>query len=467
MAGYRDAAITALNKFFTGEIAYLSEERDRVFSENEIPEQNEAIFNEVLYGVVRRYRSLDSVIDTYSDYGLSQLQKDVHEALRLGLYEILFLDSVPEPVAVNEYVSIIKDRQGKRSGNFVNGVLRETLRELTAETWDFPKNLENLGSAHLFPVRDGRCREFMSPVFPQPDENQSTFVRYLSRAFNYPEWICKEWVRAYGQEESLNIARLQSERPPLFVRGNTSEAGTAKLKSLLTRENLPWTESSVPGFYRIDKWVRPEDIPGFENGRFTVQDARMGSLLQKLDVGKEDVILDMCAAPGGKSTHLAEQTGNRTPIYAVDAHRKRIRRVRENRDRLHLDAVRPICGDGRYPPFERNTFDRIVLDVPCTNTGVLGRRVEARYHLEEGLDAQLLELQEELLHASLECLAPGGKLLYTSCSLLPEENEQLLSEALVDYSDLRMEKPSIAFPTEEIPSGGFATVIARSGSEND
>ncbi len=464
MASYRLHAVNLLKKFFSGDISRIAQERNRLFRNGKVEEQNHTRFNSLIHGVVRRFRSLDSVIATFSDYPLQDLEPDVQEFLRTSLFEILFFDAVPDPVAVNEAVDQARRHTGSGPANFINAVLREAMRNLTEEYWEFPDDLNRKGIEHLFPVRDGRCREFQSRIFPSPGENNDSFHKYLSRAFNLPEWVCRTWREAYGREKALRTARYQAEEPPMFLRRVTKNISAEDFEASLEEAGLNWIRIKEGPYYRLENNRPPESIPGFEEGYFFVQDPGTGLFAERFSPDQSGVHLDLCSAPGGKLLQSLDQNEEDTLYVGLDRDRRRLKNVGENLKRLgfpaHLSA-----GDGTQPPFREETADVVVLDVPCSNTAVLGRRVEARYHLESGLNEDLTRIQKNLLRSGLRLLRPGGTLLYLSCSLLPEENEQLIGSTLSGKQNVRLKEPELSFPDGTVPSGGFGAEISRTETE--
>jgi len=461
MAGYRDLAIDVFQAFFSGSITRLAPERDRIFREGKIPEQNHGVFNDVLFGIVRRYRSFDALIDTFADPPLDKLDPLVHAALRLGTYEILFLDGVPGPVAVNEAVNVVKKNGTSSSANFVNAVLRNVLRSLTDETWELPDDPTALGIENLFPVRDLTCREFTKPVMPAPHDGVSSVVQYVSAVFNYPEWLVGRWIDAYGIDRTWEIAQTQVRVPSLTLRRNPLVREADAFEASFEEQNIRVEETDRPGFYRVYDRRAPDELPGFEEGAFSVQDRNQGAALAELDLDGHPAVLDVCAAPGGKTTQAQEQAGGDALVVAADADRDRLDRLTENVKRLRLSGIAPICADGRTPPFKPESFDVIMLDVPCSNTGVLSSRVEARFHLSDNPADELVPLQQSLLENALDFLKPDGRLLYSTCSLLPEENEATVEAVLDTHPSFEQEQSTTVFPTEKHPTGAYAAVLSR------
>ncbi len=463
MPGYRSKAIDVLKDFYSGRIERLSPVRDRIFDNDVIPLQNKGVFNDVLFGIVRRYRSLDAVISTFSDYPLEKLHPEVHQILRLAVYEILMVDSVPDHASVNEAVELAKQRASTSSGKFVNAILRSVQRNLTEKPWDMPGGPEDPGMEHLIPIRGEACREFATQIMPDPQESEDALIDFIGTFFNYPRWLVEQWKRQYGREKAWSIARHQSRTPPLFLRRNPITCDRNTFEEGFEDENIHIEPTDVSRFYRLSDGQRPDTLPGFEGGWFFVQDPVQGEIINHLSLKEGDTVVDVCAAPGGKSTAIQEYTENGARVLSIDLNHKRLIRIAENMDRLQLSDIHPICADGTEPPMKRDAVDAAVVDVPCSNTGVLARRVEARYHLEDGPNNELIKVQKQLLESAIPLVKSGGQILYSSCSLLPDENEQVLSDTLRKQGQLQVElnRAETIFPSKDIPSGGFFALFEK------
>jgi 16S rRNA (cytosine967-C5)-methyltransferase len=463
MPGYRSKAIDVLKDFFSDRIERLSPVRDRIFQEDVIPQQNQGVFNDVLFGIVRRYRSLDAIISTFSDYELDNLQPDAHQILRLAIYEILMVDSVPDHAAVNEAVELAKQRASNSSGNFVNAILRNVQRNLMEDIWDMPGGPDDPGMEHLVPIRGEACREFATQIMPDPREGEDALRDFIGTFFNYPRWVVDRWMDRYGKEQTWSIARRQSRTPPLFLRRNPLTCDQETFESAFADENISITPTEVPRFYKLESGHHPESLPGFEDGWFFVQDPVQGRMTEPLSLNDGDTVVDLCAAPGGKSTSIQERTRNESTVLSIDLDPERLSRITENVRRLQLSDIHAVCGDGSYPPVKPASADAAIVDVPCSNTGVLARRVEARYHLEDGLDDTLIPLQKRLLKEATKLVKPGGQILYSSCSLLPDENEEVITELLRDRDELEVDlnNSETIFPETDLPSGGFYALFDK------
>ncbi len=463
MPGYRSKAIDVLKDFFSDHIQRLSPVRDRIFEDDIIPSQNQGIFNDVLFGIVRRYRSLDAVVSAFSDYALDNLQPDVHQILRLAIYEILMVDSVPDHASVNEAVELAKQRASNSSGKFVNAILRSVQRNLTEEIWDMPKGPDDPGMEHLIPIRGEACREFATQIMPDPLSGEDALVDFISVFFNYPHWLIERWYQHYGKENTWSMARQQSRTPPLFLRRNSVTCDRETFEETFAEADVSIENINTSRFYRLENGDQPESLPGFDKGWFFIQDPVQGRVTDPLSLNDGETVVDLCAAPGGKSTSIQEQTNNGLRVLSLDLDRDRLARVNENRERLRLSDIHAVCGDGTLPPVRMESVDAAIVDVPCSNTGVLARRVEARYHLEEGLDEDLISLQKRLLKEASKLVRQGGQLLYSSCSLLPEENEEVITELLRERDELHVDlnDSKTIFPEPGIPSGGFYALFEK------
>ena len=409
--------------------AYLSVALDAALrSAGALQRQDAALATELSYGVARRALTLDAALAAHSSRSLRKLETPVHVALRLGAYQLLYLDRIPEHAAVDETVELVKQQGLARAASFVNAVLRKIAADKTV---------------------------------PLPEDP----LERIAVEQSHPLWLVRRWESRLGLEETAALCRADNEPAPVTVRVNLTRATREELIARLALAGvtaLP-TPLSPVGLLLED----PGPIfalEAFREGLFQVQDeaAQLVSSLAQVEPGMR--VLDACAAPGGKACHLAERLAGRGEVYAIDLHARKLERLEQQARRLGVEAqIRLRAADASRPlPFPRHSFDLVLLDAPCTGLGTLRRHPEIRYRRAEGDIARMAELQGSLADNLVGYLKPGGSFVYAVCSMEPEEGEG--RAASLAGQGLRIAAPQGSqVPWREVltPSGAIATFPHR------
>jgi len=310
------------------------------------------------------------------------------------------------------------------------------------------------GSARRdLPRGDGTCAVFGSDFLPDPADA----VEHLAVTLSQPTWLVARWLARFGRERTESICRGGLAPPPVTLRVNRLKGSR---DALLAR--LPGAEpGDDPWSIRLRTPGAVSELPGYAEGAFVVQDEASMRVAQLLEPRAGGAYVDLCAAPGGKSTHLAELMADRGRVLALDPQRQRLAKLAEACRRLGLRSVRWVCADGRKPPLAHAAWDGVLLDAPCSNTGVLARRVEARWRLRAGDVAALAEIQIELLCAAAALVRPGGRMVYSTCSVEPEENEERVALFLHAMGgNWTQGSAEMSWPAPG-RSGGFSAVLER------
>ena len=404
---------------------------------------------ELTYGVLRRRATIDWRLEPVLDKPLLRLPVAVQMVLRLGAYQVLFLDRIPQSAAVNESVNLAKaftGTVGRDWSGFVNAVLRAFLRH---------------------------------PPEPWPDMNLDA-AQALAVRYSVPSWLSRRWVERLGLASAERACEGVSVTPPLTLRVNQLVTTRESLLDTFAQAGIVATPTRVSPFgIQLQEGGPVPSLPGFHEGAFYVEDEAAQLIPLVLDPQPGDIVLDACAAPGGKSTHVAALMQNKGIIYAIDRKEARLDLVRSNCRRLGVRIVESILGDIRQPrewvPLAAATrppsvkqarmgdsIDRILIDAPCSGLGVLRRHPEAKWQK----DAQALPrhqaLQRQILESVASCLRPNGVLVYSTCSTEPEENEDVIERFCRAHAEFRRESaiswlPPVAqgFVTEQ---GALSTV---------
>jgi len=405
------------------------------------------LLTELALGTVRRQGTLDAVLAAASRRPLKVLHGAVRTALRLGLYQMLFLDRVPSHAAVDHAVSWTREQCGRKRAGFVNGVLRGIGRGIEGPARGADDPLRDV------PREDGSRVRLKRAVFADP---ASDAAGNLAGRYACPQWLVERWLAHWERERTEDILRAGITRPPVCLRARGErdvlvqtlrDAGTdARIGPLSTAVLVPTVDGAVR--------------TAMDDGRARVQDASAQRVAPLLELQPGQRVLDLCAAPGGKTAHCADlmQSGS---IVACDVDEQKLKMLRALAPvvaPVELSVVE-VPREGPLP-FDDGSFDAVLIDAPCSNTGVLRRRVEARWRLTPGEVATLADLQLDLLQRALPTLKSGGVLVYSTCSLEAEENEGVIERFTAAHPDVRAEAPQRIFPSRET-DGGFSVVLRR------
>jgi len=400
---------------------------DRALAQCSFDNRERALTVELTYGVLRRLATIDWRLEPVLDKPLPRLPVAVQMVLRLGAYQLLFLNRIPQSAAVNESVNLaraIAGTLGRDWSGFVNAVLRALLRH----------------PPQLWPSMD-------------PDAAQAFAVRY-----SVPGWLSRRWIDRLGVASAEVACEGVSVAPPLTLRVNQLITTRDALLDTFAQVSILAKPTSVSPFgIVLDEGGSVPLLPGFNEGAFYVEDEAAQLVPPLLDPQPGDIVLDACAAPGGKSTHLAALMHNQGIIYAVDRKETRLDVMRSNCRRLGVQIVLPIVGDIRQPlewvpmietvrpPFVKKasagepSIDRILVDAPCSGLGVLRRHPDAKWRIGEQALPRHQALQCQILEAVVPRLRPGGVLVYSTCSTEPEENEEVIERFCRAHAEFKRE----------------------------
>ena len=402
---------------------------DQVSSREALDLRDRAFMVELVRGVLRYRATLDWRLGLLSDRRITKLPTLVQTILRLGAYQLLYLDRVPDSAAVNESVQMTKQqsrRLGRDWSGFVNAVLRALLR---------------------------------SPEPAWPDAGSDPVVALAVR-YSCPAWLVERWCRRLGAERAEVLCRASVEAPPLTLRVNTLRTSRSALLADLAAAQVEANPTSVSEVgIQLSRSCAVIDLPGYVEGRFYVEDEAGQLIPLLLDVQPGQRALDACAAPGGKATHLAALMENQGEIVAVDRVSTRLELVMANCRRLGVKILMPLAGDLRalvgaeiasHPMLSR-PFDRILLDAPCSGLGVLRRHPEGKWYKTPESIAQHRRMQVELLAVTSRLLRPGGVLVYSACSIEPEETESIIDEFCQAHHQFQRESIAPWLPPAGLP----------------
>ena len=392
--------------------------------------REESLATELVYSTLRRRLTLDWIIEEFSGVELRRIEPRLLDILRLGVLQLVYLGSVPEYAAVDESVKLARAAVGKKGAGFTNSVLRK----VAARASSIP-----------FPGRE------------------KGVVEHLSIVHSHPQWLVRRWVEQFGEEAAEAVCIANNSPPPMTARVNVLKVSREELIQRIAEEGVevvPCKEDQTVEIIKCPK--RVTELRSFRKGLFYLQDVSATIPTKMLAPAPGENVLDVCSAPGGKATHIAELMGNEGLVVACDIDQNRMPMLRENIQRLGTNIVRPLVADGaKIEAVLKPQFDRVLIDAPCSNTGVLRRRVEARWRLKEGNLKDQQSLQLDLLRSASQVLKPGGTLVYSTCSIEGEENQEVVEKFLSERGDFELVEERAFLPRAEGGDGGYAAQLIK------
>ena len=412
---------------------------------------------DLVFGALRNRDAIDRIISTLSGKPVTRIPRHMLNVLRVAVYELTYNPETPAYSIVNEAVDSARLLAGTRQVGFVNAVLRTITRHITERT----SSLSDCPATKTVPQTPLTGCRFDTDILP---ENESAFQAYLSAAFSIPRRLIDEWIRDYGPDNTREICFGSNRRPTVYVRANLLKTTVADLAAIFREAAIEVTEIPDAPVLGVRSPHNIRQLPGFEQGLFTVQDLTASLPVAILNPQPHWKILDLCAAPGVKTTQIAEATGDNARIIATDIDAKRLEMLRQNIARLGVQSITTIEHKHLERTFqETGPFDAILLDVPCSNTGVLAKRVEAHYRLTPETVKNLIRTQTGLLEASAKMLAISGCICYSTCSILNAENGDLLRSFLASHDEILLEHEHLTLPSaaKTDHDGGYFAILRR------
>lgn len=412
--------------------AYTDIALDRVLRTAKLNSADRSLVTELVYGSVRRMRALDALIDQLGKKKAHQQPPDLRTILHIGLYQLRYQSRIPASAAVNTTVELAKENGFKGLAGVVNGLLRQYERLATASADAEPN----------------------PPKSHEPLQLPEEPVARLGILHSFPDWIIKLWVEQLGIEEAESLCEWLNQSPTIDLRVNPLRVSIEEVEAAMQSAgvdvrrvpHLPQALRVVGGTGAI------QQLPGFNEGWWTIQDSSAQLVSHILNPKAGDLVIDACAAPGGKTTHIAELMGDEGKIWACDVKASRLKKVQENAQRLQLQSIQTCTGDSRDFPQFINCADAVLLDAPCSGNGTLHRRPDIRWRVTPATVDELSVLQGELLEQAATWVKPGGILVYATCTLHPQENERVIQSFLERHPSWQIEPP-----LADSPLTNFAT----------
>ncbi len=389
----REVAVRVIYQIFEKR-AFTNLELDKALFSCELNHLDKKLATEIVYGTVKYKNHIDHILSFYLNKPLAKADAWTRQILRMSVYQLIFLDRVPPHAIVNEAVKLSRvfTKPQKRQDKFINGVLRNIVRKERKVLW--------------------------------PDRNKD-FRKYISLYESYPLWLVDLWLDNFSQDEVEKLAKWFNRTPYMWARLNSLKCDRENLKILWQQEGLSYSESpQLTEAFIIKDSNSVRGLASFQNGLFSLQDLSSMYVAHALKPESGDEVLDCCAAPGGKSTHLASLMKNDGVILATDIHPHRVSLIKEASKRLGADIVETKVQDATRLPIDwTERFDKVLVDAPCSGLGVLHRRADARWHREEAAISELVALQRQILENAARTVKKDGVLVYSTCTMIPAENE--------------------------------------------
>ena len=390
---------------------------------------NPAFVRELVYGVLERRITLDHYIGLLAKNGIGSIKRSERTILRMGLYQICWMDSVPDYAAVGESVALAR-RYCKSRAGLVNAILRAFLRR-----------------------RAGLAL---------PDRSADE-ITYLSVRYSCAPWIIRKWRTVYTAEFTERLLEACNQRPPVTIRVNRLKTDRQKLAEELRERGFEAEFGSCAENALLVKGSRLLETDLYLNGMFTPQDQSSMLAVQLLGAGPGELVIDTCAAPGGKTTAAAEQMNSTGSVIASDLYSKRLQQVEREAERLGLTNITVRTADARVPdPSLAGKADRVLVDAPCSGLGVIRRKPEIKYREDDGI-GELPQTQLQILEASSAYVRQGGTLLYSTCTINPDENEKVADMFLKEHPSFDLISSRQLLPHIDGTDGFFICVMKRMG----
>lgn len=391
--------------------------------DSDMSPENKKLTSALVYGVLDRKITLDYVLSRFMKTPIKKTAPYTLQVLRCALYQIMYMDKIPDSAAVNEAVKLIKKSKESRNSGFVNAVLRSALRE-----------------EKLLPEGDG--------------------VKDLSIRYSCPEWITDSFIKDYGTENAVALLEESLKAPPVTLRVNTVKISSDELIEKLKAEGITAVKGDVENSLILEKGT---DIGGcdlFRQGFFHVQDTASQKAVAVLAPKPSERVLDICSAPGGKSFTMAQILENKGEIIACDLYEHKLKLISDSAERLGLNIIKATLNDATVYNHDLGEFDKVLCDVPCSGLGVIRRKPEIKYKPIEDF-GELEKIQYSILENAVKYLKSGGSILYSTCTLRRNENENQINRFLENHEEFSKEYEHTFMPHTDSTDGFYCALLVK------
>jgi 16S rRNA (cytosine967-C5)-methyltransferase len=404
----RQVAFQALKQIQRGAFADVA--LDRALSQSQLDERDRKLATELIYGCIRRQRTLDTIVTTLATKPAEKQPPELRLILHLGLYQLRYLNHIPASAAINTTVDLAKENGFSGLSGFVNGLLRQYDRKPHQALPQSANPTTQIGIEHSF-----------------------------------PDWIVQVYLDQFGPEATIQLCEWLNQPPPIDLRVNTLKTTIAQVETQFQQANIPTQRLPYcPQALRLHHAGAIPTLPGFTNGEWIIQDSSAQLVADLLDPQPGETIVDACAAPGGKTLHIAELMQGQGTVWAIDKTESRLKKIQQNVDRLGLSNIQIKTADSRNIPEFVGQCDRVLVDAPCSGLGTLNRHADARWRQTPESVNELSQLQTAILAHAATWLKPQGILVYATCTLHPQENEIVVQQFLTQHPEWQIEAPKTA-----------------------
>ncbi len=421
-ANARRVAVNVLQKV-NNENAYSNIALNSVLNESALSSADKAFVTALFYGVLDRKITLDYVLDSLTKTPFKKVDSFTANVLRVGLYQIMYMDRVPNSAAVDEAVKIIKKSKVSRNAGFVNAVLRAAIR-----------------SDKLLPEGDG--------------------IDDISVRYSCPKWILEEFIRDYGIDASKQILAEFLKPSPIYINVNTTKITVDGLIERFSDEDIQCEKTDIDAALKISGNINIDGSKAYKQGLFYVQDISSQTAVNILNPKQNERLLDMCAAPGGKSFASAILMQNKGELISTDIYEKRVGLIKKGAEKLGLNIIKPIVANATEYDGTFGKFDAVLCDVPCSGLGIIMRKPDIKYK-EVSSFVELEQIQLSILKNAVNYLKDGGRILYSTCTIRRAENEEIVNRFLKENSEYRVEYMHTFLPHIDSTDGFFVALIKK------
>lgn len=421
----RELAINVLYKVEFGE-GYSNVTLDKELNKSDLEPVDKAFASELVYGVLTWKITLDEIIKMYSSIKIKKISPWILNILRTGIYQIVFLDKVPESAAVNESVKLAKQYGHEASSKFVNAILRK--------------------------IEKNEMEKLLAYIATKPILEDEI----ISIVTSHPLWMVDELLKEYDKKFVTELLNANNITPEITLRSNRLKTTRDELYKLLLLKKIDCKKGNLEDSIKVRK------MSDFKGKLFTVQDEAAQLACLKLAPEAGEVVLDACSAPGGKTTYLAEIMENKGKIEAWDIHPHRVRLVEEAAKKLDINIIHATVHDATIVmPNYKEKFDKILLDVPCSGLGVIRKKPDIKWTRQPEDFEELMSVQEKILDTCSEYLKSGGRMVYSTCTVLKRENEEQIEKFLLTHSDFMLVEQTKLFPNVNETDGFYIAVLEK------
>jgi 16S rRNA (cytosine967-C5)-methyltransferase len=415
---------------------------------------------DIVFGVIRNRLAIDNVIKHCGSVEPARVKPGLWNLLRIGTYELVYASKTAEYAILNEVCDLAGAKGTTRTVGFINAVLRAVQKKIL--TRQAP--LAGADPQTVLPQDNQTGCVFTEKMLPNLHNDP---VNYYSLAFSLPTWLISRWIEVYGSEKTRQICEACNRHPSVVAQPNTCCTTTEKLAEQLAAAGIEWDMDAEKKMLCIRHTGQITKIQAFLDGFFTIQDPTAAEAMVLLNPQPGWTLVDLCAAPGGKSIALAMLMQDTGTILASDSDSDRLQKVRRNIERMRLNAIEIVKPKELDRAVQKlKSLNAVILDVPCSNTGVLARRVEARWRLQKNSLDTLLKTQQQLLTKAAAWCRPKTHIVYSTCSIEPAENQQQIQQFLKQHSSFALLNEKLTLPTLKTPisfdrDGGYVAVLRQ------